>query len=302
MRRSSDGMMVASMDLASFVDALRPYVRPTTDVLDRRNPDAVAVARDLLGPFLQAWFAPEVTGLEHLPPGGTLVVANHNGGIIAPDMFALMHAVWSTCGPDLPTYGLAHDTIMKAPILGPVVGAIGAVPAHPANADALLRRGAKVLVFPGGDVDAWKPFSARREVRFGGRTGFIRTALRTGVPIVPVVAVGAHETFVVLSDGRELVKRFGLKRLLRLEVLPISLTFPWGLTPGPLPFVPMPAKIRIQVLEPFRLPYGPDAADNRELVTRLAEDLRREMQHTLVKMTDDGGSGVRARLAEIVGR
>ncbi len=288
------------MSFSSLVDALRPYIKPTADVLERRDPAAVALARDLLGPLLQAWFAPEITGLEHLPPGGTLVVANHNGGILAPDMFALMHAFWSKCGPDLPSYGLAHDTVMKTPILGPIVSTIGAVPAHPAHAETLLRRGAKVLVFPGGDIDAWKPFSARHEVRFGGRTGFIRAALRAGVPIVPVVAVGAHEIFVVLSDGQALVKRMGLKRLFRLEVLPLSLSFPWGLTPGPLPFVPMPAKIRIQMLQAIHLPYGPEAADDRELVKKLAEDVRTQMQAALVNMIDRNNSGVRARLAEIL--
>ena len=180
-----------------------------------------------IGQLLDLWFAPDVSGLEHVPGGPALVVGTHNGGNSAPDMFATMVAFWRHFGPDRPAYGLAHDQVCRAPVVGRWIQKLGAVPARQAHAAELLRRGAAVLVYPGGDLDAFKPWSERHTVKFGERAGFIKTALRARVPIVPVISVGAHETFAVLTDGRDLARRLGLKRWTRLEVLPIILCLPW---------------------------------------------------------------------------
>ena len=67
-------------------------------------------------------------------------------------------------------------------------------------------RGARVLVFPGGDLDALKPWSRRNEVVFGERAGFIRVALRARAPIVPVVSAGGHEGFRVLPGGAAIAR------------------------------------------------------------------------------------------------
>ena len=147
---------------------------------------------------------------------------------MSPDMFALMVAWWRHFGVEAPAYGLMHDLPFRVPIAGDLMARLGAVRAHPANAIALLARGAPVLVYPGGDLDAYRPWSRRGEIVFARRTGFVRVALRTGAPIVPVVSSGAHDGFRVLTDGRTLVERLGLKRRTRLDVLPIALCLPWG--------------------------------------------------------------------------
>jgi 1-acyl-sn-glycerol-3-phosphate acyltransferase len=72
------------------------------------------------------------------------------------------------------------------------------------------------------------------------------------VPIVPVVAIGGQETALFLSRGERLARLFGLNRLFRLKVLPISLAVPWILNVGDmLGHFPLPAKITIQVLDPI---------------------------------------------------
>src|SRR5262249_13079233 len=149
--------------------------------------------RDRLGAACDLWYAPDLTGLDHLPPGRALVVGTHNGGFMAPDMFSLMVGFWRHFGVERQAYGLAHDMVFRLPVAGRWIAQLGAVPAHPENARKLLERDVAVLVYPGGDRDAYKPWHERHTVKFGGRKGFIRLALRTQAPIVPVVSVGAHD-------------------------------------------------------------------------------------------------------------
>ena len=72
-------------------------------------------------------------------------------------------------------------------------------------------------------------------------------------PITPVVSVGAHETLFVLARGSQLAKKLGLSRLLRVDVLPFWLGLPFGIGWGPIPNLPLPSKIKLEVLEPIRL-------------------------------------------------
>jgi 1-acyl-sn-glycerol-3-phosphate acyltransferase len=119
-----------------------------------------------------------------------------------------------------------------------------------------------------------RPSWESAKVDFGGRRGFIRLAQERGVPLVPVVAIGGQETALFLSRGERLAKLFGLDRMFRLKVLPISLALPWGLNVGDmLGHVPLPAKLTIQVLEPIDV-SGMDVDEAYELVTG-------EMQRTL---------------------
>src|SRR5688572_4654360 len=118
------------------------------DPLDRRDTEFILAERDLLGAACDAWYSPEVSGLDHLPPGRALVVGTHNGGLMSPDMFSLMVAFWRHFGADRQAYGLAHDMVFKLPLAGRWIAKLGGVPAHPENARRLLERDVAVLVYP----------------------------------------------------------------------------------------------------------------------------------------------------------
>ena len=60
---------------------------------------------------------------------------------------------------------------------------------------------AGVMVFPGGDHEVYRSTLQRNKIEFGGRTGYITTAIEAGVPIVPAVSVGAQETQLYLARG-----------------------------------------------------------------------------------------------------
>ena len=134
------------------------------------------------------------------------MVCNHSGGMLTPDVPVFAPAFYGRFGYDRPLYTLAHYGIFLVP-WGPLLPRLGVVHASPENATAALDSGAVVLVFPGGDYDADPPMSRQNVIDFDGRTGYARTAIETGVPIVPMVSIGAQETQFFLSRGTAMASR-----------------------------------------------------------------------------------------------
>jgi 1-acyl-sn-glycerol-3-phosphate acyltransferase len=203
-----------------------------------------------LGPVIKRYFRAEVRGLESIPKaGGALVVSNHSGGMFTPDVLIFAPAFYDKFGFDRPVYTLAHWGVFMANI-GDWLRRAGVIEASRENAAKALRDGAVVLVFPGGDYDAYRPTFTENVIDFAGRTGYVRTAIETGVPIVPAVSIGAQETQFFLARGDSIAKRLGLQRL-RAQILPISIGFPFGLSVLLPPNLPLPSKVVTQVLPPI---------------------------------------------------
>jgi 1-acyl-sn-glycerol-3-phosphate acyltransferase len=231
--------------------------------LEARDPEFIRYQLPGMWLFSTVYFRAEVKGLDRIPEEGpVLFVGNHSGGNMTPDSMVFMLAFNTYFGVDRPVYALAHSLVTSWPIVGKLAGKWGIITAGPNAAKAALEEGASVLVYPGGDVDTHRPWTARHEIRFDGRKGFLRIAKEAGVPIVPVVAVGGQDTFFPLTDGRRLAKLLRLDKLARLKVLPISLALPWGVNVGDFGgHIPLPAKIRLEVLEPIDVVerFGEDA-------------------------------------------
>ena len=106
------------------------------------------------------------------------------------------------------------------------------------------------------------------------------------VPVVPAVTVGAHETLVVLSRGEWIAKRLGLDRMFRITVMPLVLGPPFGIVPGGIPTWPLPAKITVELGAPidWSSRYGPDAADDHEVVRACYDEVTETMQATLDRL------------------
>ncbi|MDT5147905.1 MAG: hypothetical protein QOC58_2550 [Mycobacterium sp.] len=201
-------------------------------------------------PIARRWFRFEVHGLESLPPdGGALLVANHSGGMLTPDVLIFASAFYGRFGYGRPLYTLGHDGMFTGPMSG-WLARLGVIRANPANTAKALRSGGVVLVFPGGIYDAYRPTSAENVIDFNGRTGYVRSAIDTAVPIVPAVSIGGQESQLFLTRGTWLAKRLGLARW-RSEILPITVGFPFGLSVLVPPNVPLPTKIVTEVLKPI---------------------------------------------------
>ncbi|MCV7299250.1 acyltransferase family protein [Mycobacterium barrassiae] len=203
-----------------------------------------------VGPLIKRYFRAEVRDLDRMPgAGGALVVSNHSGGMFTPDVLVFAPEFYKRFGFDRPVYTLGHDAIFVGPV-GDLLHRAGVIEANPDNAAQALRDGAVVLVFPGGDYDAYRPTFTENVVDFNGRKGYVRTAIEAGVPIVPMVSIGAQETQLFLARGDSLARRLGLNRL-RADILPISVGFPFGVSIFFPPNVPLPSKIVTRVLDPI---------------------------------------------------
>lgn len=235
--------------------------RHPEDPLAGRDPRFIRETLPATGRMIRVYFRPKVRGLEQIPADGpVLLVGNHSGGTLIADTFAFAHAFYEHFGPDRLFFQLAHDLVFRVPGLLPL-RRYGTIPASHGNATAALARGAALLVYPGGDRETYRPSWRSDEIDFAHRTGFVRLALAADVPLVPVVAVGGQETALFVTRGERLARLLGLHRVLRIDVLPVQVAPPFGLTVLDLPGrIPLPSQITVQVLPKIdlRRRFGPD--------------------------------------------
>jgi 1-acyl-sn-glycerol-3-phosphate acyltransferase len=234
---------------------------------DRRFAEALEPVLEFL---YAVWWRVEATGLEHVPSEGPgLIVANHSG-VLPYDGLMVQLAVRHEHPARRVCRMLALDMFALLPVLAPVLSKSGSVRANPENAERLLRRGELLGVFPEGVKGVGKYFRERYKLARFGRGGFVRIALRTGVPIVPCAVVGAEEIHPVVAKADWVGRPIGL------PYFPLTPTFPLL---GPLGLVPLPTKWSIDFGDPIDLrEHGPEAADDPILVNRISEEVRSTIQ------------------------
>jgi 1-acyl-sn-glycerol-3-phosphate acyltransferase len=226
---------------------------------------------ELVRPFYTHWFRVETVELKNVPEeGGALIVANHSG-TLPVDALMMQVALHDEAGRALRLLGA--DLVYQLPLLSHLARKTGHTLACREDADRLLRKGELVGVFPEGFKGVGKPFSERYKLQRFGRGGFVASAIRAGVPIVPTAIVGAEEIYPKLGDLKVLA------RMLGLPYLPITPFFPLL---GPLGLVPLPSKWMIEFGEPIRTDeYEPAAADDPMLVFNLTDHVREVIQAML---------------------
>lgn len=202
------------------------------------------------------YFDLSIRGRGLIPATQVMLVSNHSGGTTIPDVWGLVWAWYQHFGSGRPLYVLAHDLLFALPQTAHAFERMGVLRASSSAAREVLAAGRDLLVYPGGDIEVWRPYAQRYEVNFSGRTGYARLALEMNVPIVPVAHAGAHETLRVLTSGRWIARMFGMRRFARTEIWPIHLSLPWGLALGPVPHIPWPARFRYLLGAPIALPAG----------------------------------------------
>ncbi len=269
--------------MASY--ALRPHRAPLATDLEARDPEALELVLEGARFLGRHWFRAEIEGVEHVPrEGPALLVGNHNGGFLTFDTYLTLAAIAEAQGLGRAVRPLAHDFVFDDPILRRWAQMFGAIQAGHAPARAALARGDLVLVYPGGDVDTFRPFRDRGRIDLAGRVGFVKLALRAGVPVVPVVSVGTHEQLVILSRGDAVARLFRLHAWARTEVFPVALSVPWGLTSAFLPYLPLPAQTTVAFGPPLR--FGPGDPDDEAFVHRCAAQTRDAMQALLDRLSE----------------
>lgn len=229
------------------------------------------------------YFRLEVHGWDRLTDRTSLLVGVHSGGALTMDAWTLIY-VWNEhFEGDRLLRGTAHDVLMAAPGLGDYFRAVGVIPANRESVTRALETGQDVIVWPGGERDAMRSWWRRDKATLAGRKGFVRQAIRSGVPIVPVATVGGHDTVFVLSEGQWLAnavdKVTGLASQLRGANLPIIAGLPFPVAVEVLPaHLPLPAKIRTEFLDPIELVDDPERVNDNDYVQKIYDQVEAEIQ------------------------
>jgi 1-acyl-sn-glycerol-3-phosphate acyltransferase len=248
--------------------------------LNGPDPVLMNAQAPLWNALMDYYFRLEIGGWERIPDEPSLLIGVHSGGPLSMDAWTVVLSWWRHFGELRSLHGTAHDVLMGAPGLGSYFRRMGAVVPTRETLSAAFKKGDDVIIWPGGEVDAYRSFSKRDKAVLGGRKGFIRLAIREQVPIVPMATVGGHETLFVLSEGRGLAKVLKLKERMRSDVAPITLSVPFGVTLHLTPFqhVPLPAKIRTEFLEPVYFDSDPDKENDNEYVGRMYKEVESRIQ------------------------
>ncbi|HLK10267.1 MAG TPA: lysophospholipid acyltransferase family protein [Candidatus Binatia bacterium] len=237
----------------------------TGNASDEDDLDPVRTRRSfwLVEQTISRYFRLRVMGAEHIPPGRALVVGRHSG-VLPWDAACLVPALHRHTGRFSRNAG---DALWArwAPVAR-YLAARGVVLGPAAEIEALLRRDELVLLFPGGAADmrlpVWERYRVKAHKGFApGRGGYIKIALRTRSPVVPVAIVGAEEVHMLLADV------WPLARLLGVPFFPIVASV-----------LPLPARLYVRFGPPIRLDAPPEAAADQEVVDRLNGAVRAALQ------------------------
>lgn len=215
----------------------------------------------------------ETHGVSVVPrTGGALLVSNH-AGVLPLDGSMIKLAVFDAT--DRHARALIAGWFGSLPALSWFLRRTGQTLGHPADSDRLLQRGELVLVFPEGVNGTGKPWSERYRLRRFGRGGFVSTAIRSRVPVIPISVVGSEETYPMLANLKPLAD------LLGFPYFPLTPTWPWL---GPLGLIPLPSKWSIQFHEPIRTDDLPlSAANDAARIAQISDQVRETIQQGLVR-------------------
>jgi 1-acyl-sn-glycerol-3-phosphate acyltransferase len=231
------------------------------------------VMMPLLRPLHRSYWRVSSHGLEHLPTdAGGLLVANHAGTLPA-DALITRFDVFDRTGRHVRELGA--DLVFRTPLVGEFARKTGATLASGDDADRLLSSGELVAVWPEGFKGLGKPWKDRYKLQRFGRGGFVATALRARVPILPTAIVGSEEIYPMLFDLRILARIFGfpyfpfVAQFLALPVL------------GPFALLPLPTKWIIE----YGAPIATDTVDVETAEDPMAVfDLTDEVRDTIQEM------------------
>ena len=232
--------------------------------------DFVTYILPIIGFLFNAYWRVEMTGLEHIPNQGRALLVSNHSGVLPMDGAMIAYGVRENHLTHRLVRTLVANWFPSLPFLSILMSKAGQVTAHPDNGRRLLSEDELALVFPEGYKGVAKRFRGRYKLARFGRGGYVRMAIEMQAPIIPVSVVGAEETYPMLADLKPMA------RLLGFPFFPLTPFFPWL---GPLGFIPIPSKWRIDIGEPIdATQYDPALASNPIFVSELSDLIRTKIQ------------------------
>jgi 1-acyl-sn-glycerol-3-phosphate acyltransferase len=220
------------------------------------------------------YFRVKVHGIERLPANGrVMIVPNHSGQVPIDGLLIALAMVLEAKPPRL-VRGMVERWFPALPFISTLFVRCGQVVGDPENCRDLLRREQTILVFPEGVRGTGKTWWDRYQLQHFG-TGFMRLAIETKTPIVPVAVVGAEETYP------SIYRIDWLAKLLGVPYVPITPFFPLL---GPLGALPLPVQVELHFGEP-RLYDGDADAPDAEVMVKV-EQVKADIQRMLDRGVD----------------
>jgi 1-acyl-sn-glycerol-3-phosphate acyltransferase len=221
--------------------------------------------------YVYRYFRPQIHGIENLPEGRVLLVPNHSGQFPIDGLIISVACMIDAKPPRL-LRAMAERWFSRLPYLSEIFARTGVVLGDPTNCRNLLEAENAILVFPEGAKGSGKTWDHRyRLMPFGG--GFMRLALQTNTPIVPVAVIGGEESVISVYNAKTLSK------ILHTPYFPVPPHLPLL---GLWAYMPLPTKFHVYFGEPmhFEGPFD----DEDEVIDRKVEKVRDRIQ----TMINDG--------------
>jgi 1-acyl-sn-glycerol-3-phosphate acyltransferase len=242
------------------------FKKPNEKIFNLKNLDRETLLYKVFPRFLmeilKKYFRLEIEGLENIPKKGAVLVTPNHSGYSGFDAVLLSYII-SEQAKRVPRV-LTHHLWFLTPTTALPAQKLGFIEATFENGLHFLKKKNLVVLFPEGEKGNFKPSRKMYQLQEFKR-GFVRMALASEAVIVPVIIVGAEETHINLSQLK-------MTKFLKGLIIPL-----------PLNVIPLPAKWKIKFLPPIHLPHKPEAANDRELVYEIAQDIQEQMQEALTK-------------------
>ncbi len=243
-------LLASSPELESRWDAMQPKFNSLGYDSWGTNFQTVRHTLIVLKWLYEEYFRVEAYGIDKVPPKRVLLISNHSGKL-PWDAALLAYALFRYTDPPRLLRNMIARFMPQAPFLSSFMTRCGQVLGEPSNCKLLLEQEEAVLVFPEGSKGSAKLYWNRYELQKFGH-GFMRIALETNTPIVPVAVIGAEEIYPSFYNSRLVA------RVLGLPFFPFTPFWPWF---GPLGIIPIPTKIRLYFGEPIVMEGDFDATE-----------------------------------------
>lgn len=238
---------VVGQDIDARIAGIRTHLNEVGHDPFGFDPETSRYALAVAALLHRRYFRTQVFGIDRIPEGRVLIVANHSGQLPF-DAVMIGCALMLDANPPRFPRSMVETWTAELPFISTLYPRLGQVVGSPENARRLLRQEECLIVFPEGARGISKTFDQRYQLTDFG-LGFVRLAIETQTPIVPVAVIGAEEQYLSLADLKPLA------RLLRMPAFPIMPQLFFGM------IAPLPTKYRIYFGDPFRFSGDPDDDD-----------------------------------------
>lgn len=217
----------------------------------------------------ERWFEVQIAGLENIPAQGSAVLFGNHSGVLPIDGCLLYDGIVNYHQDPRRVRFLVTEFLLGKSIIGDGLRGFGCIPPDYEIAKKLLSKEELVFFYPEAEKGTGKLFKDRYKLA-EFHSGFVRAAIETGSPLLPIVTIGGDEIYPLLANIKPLAK------LLNFPYFPLTPFFPW--LPFPFNLVPLPIQIMICVWRPFKLTYSPEAAEDENLITEIANNIHKDIQ------------------------